>query len=93
MSVTESEVQALSDELKQLRAEFVRLGQLLESAARTASTEAAQAALATGERAWGEVRNRADELAGRIESRPVTSAATAFGIGVILGLLFSSRRS
>jgi len=93
MSATEAEVQALSDELKQLRAEFVRLGQLLESTARTAGTEAAQAARATGERAWDEVRRRSDDLAGRIESRPVTSAATAFGIGVFLGLLFAGRRS
>ena len=93
MSATESEVQALSDELKQLRAEFVRLGQLLESTARTASTEAAQAARATGERAWGEVRRSADDLASRIESRPITSAATAFGIGVFLGLLFGGRHS
>ena len=91
MSATEAEVQALSDELKQLRAEFVRLGQLIESTARTARTEAAQVARATGERAWGEVRNRADDLASRIESRPVTSAATAFGIGVFLGLLFGRR--
>ncbi|HEY3638985.1 MAG TPA: hypothetical protein VGK90_12625 [Rhizomicrobium sp.] len=91
MSATESEVQALSDELKQLRSEFVRLGQLLESTARTAGTEAAQAARATGEKAWGEVRRSADELAGRIEGRPITSAAVAFGIGVILGLLFGRR--
>jgi ElaB/YqjD/DUF883 family membrane-anchored ribosome-binding protein len=93
MSATEAEVQALSDELKQLRAEFVRLGQLIESTARTASTEAAQAARATGERAWGEVRKGADELASRIETRPITSAATAFGIGIFLGLLFGGRRS
>jgi ElaB/YqjD/DUF883 family membrane-anchored ribosome-binding protein len=93
MSATESEVQALSDELKQLRAEFARLGQLLESTARTAGTEAAQAARATGEKAWGEVRRNADELAGRIEAKPVTSAATAFGIGLFLGLLFRGRHS
>ncbi|HEX3667317.1 MAG TPA: hypothetical protein VHU23_18995 [Rhizomicrobium sp.] len=93
MSNTEADVQALSDELKQLRSEFVRLGQLIESTARSASSEAAQAARATGERAWGEVRNRADDLASRIESRPITSAAVAFGIGVFLGLLFGGRRS
>jgi ElaB/YqjD/DUF883 family membrane-anchored ribosome-binding protein len=91
MSNTEADVQALSDELKQLRSEFVRLGQLIESTARSASSEAAQAARATGERAWGEVRNRADDLASRIESRPITSAAVAFGIGVFLGLLFGRR--
>lgn len=92
MSATESDVQALSDELKQLRAEFTKLGQLLESAARNAGSEAAQAARATGERAWSEVKRSADDLTQRIEARPVTSAATAFGIGVVLGLLFGSRR-
>ena len=92
MSATESDVQALSDELKQLRAEFTKLGQLLESAARNAGSEAAQAARATGERAWSEVKKGADDLTQRIEARPVTSAATAFGIGVVLGLLFGARR-
>ncbi|HWY16766.1 MAG TPA: hypothetical protein VNX86_16640 [Rhizomicrobium sp.] len=92
MSATESDVQALSDELKQLRAEFTKLGQLLESAARNAGSEAAQAARATGERAWSEVKKSADDLTQRIEARPVTSAATAFGIGVVLGLLFGARR-
>jgi ElaB/YqjD/DUF883 family membrane-anchored ribosome-binding protein len=91
MSATESDVQALSDELKQLRAEFTKLGQLLESAARNAGSEAAQAARATGERAWSEVKKSADDLTQRIEARPVTSAATAFGIGVVLGLLFGAR--
>lgn len=93
MSDTESDVQALSGELKALRSEFARLGQLLESTARNAGNEAAQAARATGERAWNEVKRGADELAQRIESRPVTAAATAFGVGVVLGLLFGGRRS
>ena len=92
MSDTESDVQALSGELQALRAEFVRLGQLLESTARNAGNEAAQAARATGERAWTEVKRGADELTQRIESRPVTAAATAFGVGMILGLLFGGRR-
>ena len=92
MSATESDVQALSEELKQLRAEFARLGQLLESVARNAGSEAAQAARATGEKAWNEVRKRGDDLSGQIEARPVTAAATAFGIGVFLGLLFGGRR-
>jgi ElaB/YqjD/DUF883 family membrane-anchored ribosome-binding protein len=92
MSATESDVRALSDELKQLREEFTRIARLLESAAKNAGNEAAQAARATGERAWSEVRRGADELQSRIEARPVTSAATAFGIGIVLGLLFGGRR-
>ncbi len=90
---TETDVKALSDELKQLRAEFARLGQLLESTARNAGSEAAQAARATGEKAWNEVKRNADELTQRIEAKPVSAAAWAFGIGVVLGLLFGGRHS
>jgi ElaB/YqjD/DUF883 family membrane-anchored ribosome-binding protein len=90
---TETDVKALSDELKLLRAEFAKLGQLLESTARNAGSEAAQAARATGERAWNEVKRNADELTQRIEAKPVTAAATAFGVGVVLGLLFGGRHS
>lgn len=93
MSATETDVEELSGEMKKLRSEFARLGQLIESAARNAGNEAAQAARATGERAWSEVRRGADELTSRIESRPVTAAATAFVAGVVLGLLFGGRHS
>jgi len=92
-SDTEADVRALSGELKQLRDEFAKLAQLLESTARNASAEAAQAARATGERAWSEIKNQADDLAQKIEERPITAAASAFGIGVVLGLLFGGRRS
>ena len=91
MSETESDVRALSGELKQLRAEFAKLAQLLETTARNATSDAAQAARETGERAWSEIKSQADDLAQRIEARPVTAAATAFGVGVVLGLLFGRR--
>jgi ElaB/YqjD/DUF883 family membrane-anchored ribosome-binding protein len=88
---TEADIKSLSDELKQLRAEFAKIAQLLESAARHAGDEATQAARDAGERAWGEVKSRADGLARRIEEKPVNSTAWAFGIGILIGLMF--RRS
>jgi ElaB/YqjD/DUF883 family membrane-anchored ribosome-binding protein len=90
-SQTEADIQSLSEELKQLRSEFSKIAQLLESAARHAGDEATQAARDAGERAWGEVKSRADSLAHRIEEKPVSSAAWAFGIGIVIGLLCRGR--
>jgi ElaB/YqjD/DUF883 family membrane-anchored ribosome-binding protein len=92
MSTTEQDVQALADELKQLRAEFAKIAKLLEQTARHAGDEATQAARDAGERAWTEVKSRADHLTQRIEEKPVASTAMAFGIGVLIGLIFSGRR-
>jgi ElaB/YqjD/DUF883 family membrane-anchored ribosome-binding protein len=83
----DAQIQSLSDELKQLRTEFAKMAQLLEQAARHAGDEAKEAAKDAGERAWGEVKSRADELARRIEEKPVTATAWAFGIGILIGLI------
>jgi len=90
-SQTEADIQSLSEELKQLRSEFTKIAQLLESAARHAGDEATQVARDAGERAWGEVKTRADSLARRIEEKPVSSTAWAFGIGILIGLLCRGR--
>ena len=92
MSNPETDIQSLSEELKQLRAEFAKIAQLLESAALHARDEAADVARDAGERAWGEVKNRADGLARRIEEKPINSTAWAFGIGILLGLMCRGRR-
>jgi len=91
MSNTEADIQSLADELKQLRAEFSKIATLLESAARHAGDEATQVAREAGERAWGEVKNRADSLARRIEEKPVSATAWAFGLGVLVGLICRGR--
>ena len=91
MSNTETDIQTLSEELKQLRAEFSKIAGLLESAARHAGDEAKEVAREAGERAWGEVKNRADSLARRIEEKPVSATAWAFGLGILIGLLCRGR--
>lgn len=91
MSTTDTDIQSLSEELKQLRAEFSKIAQLLESAARHAGDEATQVARDAGEKAWTEVKSRADGLARRIEEKPVSSTAWAFGIGILIGLMCRGR--
>lgn len=90
-TATDKDLDALTAEMKQLRSEFSKLGELLRNTARHAGDEATDAARAAGERVWAETKGKAEDLVGRIEEKPVTAAAWAFGIGILLGLLFGRR--
>jgi ElaB/YqjD/DUF883 family membrane-anchored ribosome-binding protein len=87
----ETDVEALAEEVKRLRADLVKLADVLRTTAEHAGEEAASQARAAGERAWSGAKSTADELLQRIESRPVSSTATAFGVGLFFGLLFGRR--
>jgi len=91
MADTETNVDALASEFKQLRSEFVRIAQLLEQTARAAGAEAASRAKAAGEYAWSEAQSGADHVAEKIKEQPLASAGIAFGVGVLLGLIFGRR--
>ena len=90
---TNRDTDALIAELKQLRAEFAKLGELLQATARHAGEDAIQRARAGGEKAWSEARSSAEDVIGKIEQNPVSSAGIAFGVGILLGLIFGGRRS
>ena len=89
----ETDVQALSEEVVRLRADLAKLAELLRTTAGHAGEEAANQARAAGERAWTGAKSTADELLQRIESRPVSSTAIAFGVGILFAMIFSGRRS
>jgi ElaB/YqjD/DUF883 family membrane-anchored ribosome-binding protein len=74
-----------------LRADFVALSGTLKDLAKHGINEAAQRAGAPGERAWAEIRRQADAVTQEIEEKPFASALTAFGIGLVLGVLVNSR--
>jgi ElaB/YqjD/DUF883 family membrane-anchored ribosome-binding protein len=88
----EADVQALAEEVKQLRGAIDKIVGLIGQTARHGGDEAYRQARDAGERAWAEARTTADDVVHRIEAKPVQSAFAAFGIGLILGLLFGSRR-
>lgn len=92
MSDTETNVDALAGEFKQLRGEFARIASLLEQTARSAGAEAASRARAAGESVWAETQSTADHVAKKIKDQPLASAGVAFGVGVLLGLIFGGRR-
>jgi ElaB/YqjD/DUF883 family membrane-anchored ribosome-binding protein len=91
MPETEKNVESLVSEFKQLRGEFTRIAAMLEQTARTAGAEAAQRARAAGDRVWAETQSGADQVAEKIKEQPLASAGVAFGIGVLLGLIFGRR--
>jgi len=89
---TTKDTEALVAELKQLRADFAKLGELLQATARHAGEDALQKARASGEKAWNDARSGAEDVIQKIEQNPVSSAGIAFGVGILLGLMFGGRR-
>jgi len=87
----EADVEALAEEVKQLRAAIDKIVGLLGQTARDGSDEAIRMARERGERAWADARTTADDLVHRIEEKPVASAAAAFGLGLLFGMLFLRR--
>ena len=88
---TEANMQALQAELKVLRADFARIGELVKDTARHGSTDAAERLRETAERGWTEAQRTAQSLMKEMEERPIGSALTIFGIGVLLGMLLARR--
>jgi ElaB/YqjD/DUF883 family membrane-anchored ribosome-binding protein len=91
-SATEGDVHALQEQLQQLRTDFAAISGTLKDLARHGFNEAAQRATVPGERAWSEMRRHAATVSREIEEKPIASALTAFGVGLLLGLIVNSRR-
>ncbi len=86
------DLQALAGEIQHLREDFTRIRAVLEELIRHRGGAAAAQATKTAERAWDEVNRTAESAAHKLEERPLTTIGSAFGIGLLLGLLFSGRR-
>src|SRR5579872_3938281 len=65
---------------------------LIHEMAASGLTQAGEAAQASAERVWSEVKRQAQQVGHEIEERPFTSALAAFSTGLILGMLVNSRR-
>lgn len=87
----ETDVAALAEEVKQLRTQLDKIVNLLGQTARHGGDEAYRSVREASEKAWAEARSATDDVVRRIEEKPVNSALAAFGIGVLIGLLFGRR--
>jgi ElaB/YqjD/DUF883 family membrane-anchored ribosome-binding protein len=89
---TEIDVARLQGDIQQLRADFAKMTATMRELAGSGLTQAGEAAQASAERVWGEVKRQAQQVGHEIEERPFTSALAAFSTGLILGMLVNSRR-
>jgi ElaB/YqjD/DUF883 family membrane-anchored ribosome-binding protein len=91
--LTSTDVAALQTEIKQLRADFAKIAGTLRDFAGNSVVEAEQQVQASTEKVWTEVKRQAGSVGREIEDRPVAAALTAFGAGILLGLLLNGRRT
>ncbi len=90
-SATEADIEALKAEIKELRAQFSDVGQILKDLARHGQAEASEKVREAAGRVWNEATNRAAGLTHKIEEQPVNAALIALGIGVLAGFMFNGR--
>ena len=86
------DIKALREELIQLRKDFAKLTDTLEETARHGAAEAKEKVRETYDSLKSEATGAAEKLSHKIETNPVQGALSAFGIGLVLGLLLSPRR-
>jgi ElaB/YqjD/DUF883 family membrane-anchored ribosome-binding protein len=90
-ATTQADIEALIAEMKNLRADVERIGGLLKNTAIHGAADAKEAVRETAEKGWNEAKTRAQSLLGEMEQRPIQSALTIFGVGIVLGLLVGRR--
>jgi F0F1-type ATP synthase membrane subunit b/b' len=91
-SATATDVQALRAELKNLRADFSKITDILRDSARNRGAEAADMIRETAERGWTEAKSTAKTVIEGMEDRPLGTAMAVFVAGVLFGLLVGGRR-
>ncbi len=89
---TNKDIAALQTEIKQLRDDIAKIAGTMRDIASNSVAEAGQQVQASTETFWTEVKRQAGSVGREIEDRPVAAALTAFGAGVLLGLLLNGRR-
>jgi len=89
---TDPDLQALAAEVKHLREDFARVGTVVEDLVRHRASAAAGEASRRANEAWDEINRTAENAAHTIEQNPLSTIGGAFGLGLVLGMLFSGRR-
>jgi ElaB/YqjD/DUF883 family membrane-anchored ribosome-binding protein len=89
---TNTDIDTLKSDIKQLQADFAKIAGTMRDIASNGATGAGQQMQASTGKVWTEVKRHAGEVGREIEERPVTSALTTFGAGILVGLLLTARR-
>ena len=90
---TDADIAVLRTEVAQLRTDLAKISDALRDLVRHGGAEAMEKLEQSGENVREEIKRKAQSVAHEIEERPIASALAAFGVGMILGMLFHGRRS
>jgi ElaB/YqjD/DUF883 family membrane-anchored ribosome-binding protein len=97
--VQDADVKSLQSEVNDLRDDIAKIGDTLQdmlqhggAALQQGGAEAFERVQDQAERLRRDLQRRAQSVAGEIEERPLTAALIAFGVGMVLGMLFHGRR-
>lgn len=87
-----TDIAALQTEMKQLRTDFAKIAGTMRDIASNSVAGAGQQVQASTDKVWTEVKRQVQSAGREIEERPIAAALTAFGAGVLMGLLLNARR-
>jgi ElaB/YqjD/DUF883 family membrane-anchored ribosome-binding protein len=87
----EARVRKIADEMKTLRDDLARMGSIVEELVRRRANDAVDEVTRRAEKALEDAGRLSDEAAKVIEANPLTTVGGAFGLGVLIGLLFGRR--
>jgi ElaB/YqjD/DUF883 family membrane-anchored ribosome-binding protein len=85
------DIKALLGEIKTLREDFARMGGVVEDLVRHRAGKAADEVGRRAERAWDGVNTAAEGASRAMEDNPLAAVGGAFGLGLLIGMLFSRR--
>lgn len=88
----DKDVEALRAEITALRSDLGAVIHTIKGMGAERGTAAYERVHEAADRARAQGHRAAETVAEGVEQRPFTSLASAFGIGLMLGLLFSGRR-
>jgi len=85
------DVKKLSDDVGELKAGFSKIADTLADLVRQRGQEAAARIERTAEDTWAEAKDKFAGVKQKIHEEPVTAVGIAFGVGLLVGLLFARR--
>jgi ElaB/YqjD/DUF883 family membrane-anchored ribosome-binding protein len=91
-AMSSEDTSKISEEVSGLKAEISRIAETVADFVRTRGADAASHFSDTAQEGWTEAKKKIDCVNKKIHEEPVTACAVAFGIGLVLGLIFSGRR-
>ncbi|GAA0554758.1 ElaB/YqjD/DUF883 family membrane-anchored ribosome-binding protein [Rhizomicrobium palustre] len=85
------DVKKLSDDVGELKAGFSKIADTLSDLVRQRSQEAAARVERAAEDTWAEAKEQLEGVKQKIHEEPVVAVGVAFGVGLLVGLLFGRR--